>query len=136
MPRGFRQVLLISIGVAGAVLAGLALTKRDREIRTEILLNAPPEEVWRVLTATAEYPSWNPFIVSLKGTLAVNEKLAITVRPPGGSGMSFTPIVLTVTPNRELAWRGNLPVPGNPPATAARDSCTPNISLACSSAPR
>jgi len=106
-----RAILRIAV-VFVLLLAVLALIQQDRELRTEITINAPPETVWRVLTATAAYPEWNPFLVRLQGRLAPGEKLAITVRPPGGSEMSFTPTVLAVLPNRELAWRGDLPIPG------------------------
>lgn len=112
MRRGIVRFLVILAGLIGVFLCVLAFTQKDREIRTEIVIDAPPEEVWRVLAATAEYPAWNPFIVSLKGTLGVDETLKITIRPPGGSEMSFTPRVLVATPNRELAWRGSLPIPG------------------------
>lgn len=112
MPRGFLLFVLIFIVITGLIAGALVLMQKDREIRTEIVIAAPPEAVWRVLTATAEYPSWNPFLVSLKGTLAHDEKLEVTVRPPGGSEMSFLARVLVATPNQELAWRGGVVVPG------------------------
>ncbi|HEY3441266.1 MAG TPA: SRPBCC domain-containing protein [Paludibaculum sp.] len=106
-----RAILRIAV-IFILLLVILALTHQDRELRTEISIDAPPETVWRVLTATAAYPEWNPFLVRVQGGLAAGEKLAITARPPGESEMSFTPTVLAVLPNRELAWRGDLPIPG------------------------
>jgi uncharacterized protein YndB with AHSA1/START domain len=38
-----------------------------KEIKTEILINASPDKVWAILTDFDNYPSWNPFITSLKG---------------------------------------------------------------------
>lgn len=38
------------------------------EIRTEIIINAPKEKIWKILTDFASYPEWNPFIVSINGT--------------------------------------------------------------------
>lgn len=108
MLRGILRTVILFV----LLLAVLALMQQDRELRTEITINAPPEAVWRVLTATAAYPEWNPFLVRIEGRLAPGEKLAITVRPPGGSEMNFAPTVLAVVPNSELVWRGDLPIPG------------------------
>jgi len=112
MPRGIRLYLAIFAAIFVLSLAALALTSKDRIIRTELTIDAPPETVWRVLTATADYPSWNPFIVSLKGDLVAGHKLEATARPPGGMEMNFSAIVVEVKPNRELVWRGDLLMPG------------------------
>jgi len=83
-----------------------------REIHTEIEIDAAPEEVWRVLTDFAAYPSWNPFVRSVSGELREGARLEIFVQIPEGRGMKFTPKVLRVEPARELRWIGSLPVPG------------------------
>jgi hypothetical protein len=43
------------------LLVGFVLHK-DTEIQTDIWIERPPTDVWQILTATDEYPSWNPFI--------------------------------------------------------------------------
>lgn len=112
MPDGFLRVVAIFFVVIGLLLGALRLTQADRNIRTQIEIGAPPETVWRVLTGTGSYAYWNPYIVSLKGMLAPGEKLEVTVRPPGAMEMSFVARVVAATPNRELAWRGGIVVPG------------------------
>ena len=112
MAQGLFRFIAIFIAIVMVALAVLALLQKDRQLYTEIVIDATPESVWRVLIATNQYPDWNPFLVSLKGNLAVGEKLQVTARPPGGSEMSFTPTVLSVIPNRELIWRGDIPIPG------------------------
>jgi hypothetical protein len=83
-----------------------------REIQTEIRIEAPPAEVWRVLTDFAAYPAWNPFVKRVEGELRVGARLEIFVQVPEGRGMKFKPEVLRVEEARELRWLGSLPVPG------------------------
>ncbi|WP_321478291.1 SRPBCC domain-containing protein [uncultured Paludibaculum sp.] len=112
MPRGFPLFVLAFCLVIFFCWIGLTITHEDRTIDTEITIAAPPEAVWRILTDTGNYAMWNPFILTLSGTLSDGEKLHVTVRPPGDSEMDFVVRIVTITPNRELAWRGGLAVPG------------------------
>ena len=81
-----------------------------REIRTEIEIGAPPEEVWRVLTDFETFPEWNPLVKSAAGELREGGRLEIFVQVPEGRGMKFRPKVLRVEPARELRWVGSLPL--------------------------
>jgi hypothetical protein len=80
-------------------------------IRDEIELDAPPADVWRVLTDTAAYLDWNPFVTRLTGDLAVGGRLEVHIAPPGGRAMTFRPTVTVVRPERELRWLGRLLLP-------------------------
>ncbi|MGB0084338.1 MAG: SRPBCC domain-containing protein [Rhodomicrobiaceae bacterium] len=81
-------------------------------IATEILIAAPPERVWSVLTDFAVYPEWNPFIITAEGEPLVGQRLRATFRPPGGSAQTFKPVVLRAEAPQALVWRGSLPIPG------------------------
>ena len=83
-----------------------------RTITTTIDLDATAEEVWDVLTDTAAYPRWNPFITRLDGTLEVGNRVQLRIAPPGGKPMAFRPTVTHVEPGRRLAWLGRLLIPG------------------------
>ena len=83
-----------------------------RHISATVDLDAPPDRVWTVLTDTAKYSTWNPFITKLGGTLAVGQKLDIRIAPPGSKPMSFRPTVTDVQPAHRLAWLGHLGFPG------------------------
>lgn len=78
------------------------------DLRTEVEINAPPSAVWEVLTDTARYQEWNPFITSLEGTLVVGGDLSVVVSPPESSDLRFRPRVLVCDPEVELRWRGAL----------------------------
>jgi hypothetical protein len=79
---------------------------------SEIEIQSSPEKVWELLTDTAKFPEWNPFLRRLSGRLAVGEKLVVYIQASGAMGMEFRPVVLKVEPNRELRWLGRLLLPG------------------------
>jgi hypothetical protein len=78
----------------------------EKEIVTEIEINAPPSRVWQVLTDFEKYASWNPFIKKISGVAARNEKLEVHMPDPRGRTMTFAPTVLVAEKNRELRWLG------------------------------
>jgi hypothetical protein len=81
-------------------------------IQTEILIQAPPSEVWRTLTDFEAFQDWNPFIQSIQGSLKREEKLHISIQIPGGSSMKFTPIIQAISPNSKLIWKGKFLIQG------------------------
>lgn len=74
-----------------------------KQIKTSIKINAAPEQVWKVLTDFSSYPKWNPFVKSLEGEVAVNNKIKIQL-----PGMQFQPKVLAYEPAKEFRWLGSL----------------------------
>ena len=79
-----------------------------KEIKTEILIYASPEKIWSILTNFDNYPSWNPFIKSIKGEVKVGNKITARIEPLEASGMTFKPKILTLETNKELSWLGHL----------------------------
>ena len=78
----------------------------EKEIVTEIEINALPTRVWQVLTDFEKYPTWNPFIKKIIGIPARNEKLEVHMPDPRGGMMVFSPDVLVAERERELRWLG------------------------------
>ncbi len=83
-----------------------------RTIETSIRIAASPARVWSVLMDFEAYPSWNPFIVALKGEKRVGGHLETVIALPGGKPQTFRPVVIELMPERVFCWRGSLPVPG------------------------
>ena len=81
-------------------------------ISTEVEIDAPPAAVWDVLTDLDSYASWNPFMVSSQGTVAVGERLENRMQPPGGKAMTFRPTVTVADANEVFEWLGRLGLPG------------------------
>jgi uncharacterized protein YndB with AHSA1/START domain len=71
--------------------------------RADDEIAAPIEEVWRILTAVEEWPTWNPDVksVSIAGPVVPGE----TFRWKAGPA-SITSTVTHVVPPRLIAWTG------------------------------
>lgn len=108
---GWVGIGIVAVVVAASVVS-LAYTKvRPKIIERSVTIDATAEQVWSVLTDTAAYPQWNPFIVSSTGDIAVGSTLTNTLRN-NGSDMVFSPTVLVAQKDRELRWIGRFGVPG------------------------
>jgi hypothetical protein len=94
------------------LIAVFNLSAMALEIKTEIKINATPEEVWKILTDFNGYPNWNPFIKSIKGQVVIGEKITVRIEPPEAKGMTFKPKIVTFAKNIELSWLGHLLLPG------------------------
>lgn len=57
-------------------------TSMEKEIVTEIEINASPSRVWQVLTDFEKYPTWNLFIKKISGIATRNEKLEVHMPDP------------------------------------------------------
>ena len=86
--------------------------KQIKEIRSEIVIEAPSEKVWSILMKFDAYSDWNPFIQNISGDAKVNEKLRTFLKPPDAKGMKFKPRVVKVEKGREFRWLGHLFFPG------------------------
>jgi hypothetical protein len=78
-----------------------------RVLDTTIDINASPARVWEVLVDFPRWKDWNPFVTSVVGTLAVGDRLHITVSPPGIKPMEFSPKVFTVQHCEQILWGGS-----------------------------
>ncbi len=79
-----------------------------KELRTEIIINATPDQVWKVLTEFTSYGEWNSFMV-VEGKLAVGERLKNTM-VLNGKTQVFKPIIQKVEENKTFEWLGSLPL--------------------------
>lgn len=86
----------------------ISLPLMAKEIKTEIVIHATPEKIWKILTDFENYVQWNSFITSIKGEVEEGNKIVVRIKPPNGKGMTFKPTILTKTDNKELSWRGKL----------------------------
>ncbi len=81
-------------------------------VETRVLIAAPPEAVWRVLTDLERWSEWNTMIRYEGGRLAVGERLVLRLTPRSGAGYAFRPTVTALDAPRRLAWVGRTGVPG------------------------
>lgn len=78
----------------------------EKEIFTEVEINASPSRVWQFLTDFEKHPTWNPFIKKISGRPVKNDKLEVHMPDPGGGTMVFSPTVLEAKKDKELRWLG------------------------------
>jgi hypothetical protein len=79
-----------------------------KELKTEIIINAPTTKVWQVLLDFENYPNWNPFIKNIAGATTVGGQLKAFIQPPDAGGMTFKPTVLVSDTDQEFRWLGKL----------------------------
>jgi hypothetical protein len=105
-----RRRLLIGLGGFLALLIGYSVyaIARPTVLRTELEIDATPDQVWGVLADRESYPDWNPFIVSSTGDLVVGSTITNVLRDTNGKETEFTPKLLAVDPGRELRWIGKI----------------------------
>ncbi len=106
------RVLKVFAWIIVLALAGIAAAfsfPPERDVTTSIMIAAPPAQVWKVLTDTADYPAWNPGMV-LTGALTVGNVIEHD-EGHGRDRMVFHPTITTVAPDHALAWLGHLGPP-------------------------
>lgn len=78
------------------------------EIHTSIIIDAPAFEVWHTLTDFANYPTWNPFIRSIKGDLKVSKKLEMEIMLANDKPVIMDPIITEIDLERKIIWSGRI----------------------------
>lgn len=81
----------------------------EREVYTEVEIDAPPAAVWSVLADLGTWSQWNPVVhgVELHGPLAEGTRGTLSLNLGGPVGVRKLGVVMeTVRENEELAWRG------------------------------
>jgi len=76
------------------------------DIDTEIVISAPVETVWAVLSDIDAYAEWNPYHVSVSGKLQEGSELSLDILKPNGKAVHIKPHVLEIDPHRSLVWGG------------------------------
>ncbi len=65
---------------------------------------APPERVWELLADAGSYDDWNPAVLSIDGTVAIGEKLALeSIANPG---RTFKLKVTEMRAPSHMVWSG------------------------------
>lgn len=83
-----------------------------KSIKTQITIDASPEQVWAVLIDFDQYPEWNPFLISVKGAPVVGTFLDNEIKTNEKKIMKFQPEVLVAEANSEFRWIGKTFIKG------------------------
>ena len=107
-----RRVVLKGIFVSVVGVIGILLVlHEDLGVHADNLIDRPPADVWKVVSDSAAYAAWNPFITQVDGDF----KEGATVRIVLGNmpdAKVFNPTVLLVRPEHDLCWLGSVWIRG------------------------
>jgi hypothetical protein len=75
-------------------------------------IDAPIEKAWSVLSDTAAYPTWNPFVKRLDGQLAPAQRIEVTLALEGRKLQKMKPRIVGYEPGRSFEWLGQVGLRG------------------------
>lgn len=102
-----RKVLKWVIAPLMLVAIVLALTGR-KTFHVEMIVPAPPEQVWAVLMDTSAYGDWNPVFTKVEGAYRKGATVRNTVQAPDGQILNIQATVKVLNQNRELRQTGGI----------------------------
>jgi uncharacterized protein YndB with AHSA1/START domain len=79
-----------------------------RSYEATAMIDAPPEQVWPVLTDIAAWTRWDSGVTKVDGRLALGEKLRITVE--ANPERAFPVKVVTLSEPERMVFRGGMPL--------------------------
>ena len=77
---------------------------------TMVVINAPPERVWQVLTDAPAYHEWNPEIIGVEGEMGLGKRIVARVRLGDGALRRVPMRVSRFEVPSRMEWLGGLPL--------------------------
>lgn len=77
-----------------------------RSVHTEVIIDAPPERVWRELTDFAEMPSWSRSLQGIRGELRPGGRVVVTFLTGAGRVRAVGHELVVFEEGRALGWTG------------------------------
>lgn len=78
-----------------------------KSFSTTIDIQASAETVWAILTNAAQYAEWDPTLIKMEGTIALNQQL--TIYSKLAPNRAFTPKVVTFEAPYRMVWSSGMP---------------------------
>ena len=79
-----------------------------KSFTASIVIRAPVERIWSLLTDAERYPMWNSTVERISGRIAPGEKIAVYTKMT--AGRAFPVSVTEFSANRRMVWSGGLPL--------------------------
>jgi hypothetical protein len=79
-----------------------------KSFAASIVIRAPVERIWSLLTDAERYPMWNSTVERISGRIAPGEKIAVYTKMT--PGRAFPVSVTEFAVNRRMVWSGGLPL--------------------------
>lgn len=104
-----KSFIYIALAVIAVALVVLYFTGK-KSAHSEVVINAPAQKVWQVLTDTQQYPQWNPTLQLAKGELATGNKVTYQFTQDAENSYEVTATVRAIEPNKLLHQNGGMPL--------------------------
>ena len=79
-----------------------------KEYNATALIEASPATIWDLLADAPNYPSWNPTVDRVEGTIAPGETIKVLVKV--NPGRAFPVKVTEFKPAEKMVWSGGMPL--------------------------
>ena len=101
-----KVALAVTAALTGGVIAMALLG--HKVVHTEIVVPAPPQAVWAVLTDPAGYAEWNPILVRAEGEYRAGQQIRYRMRDEAGKESDITSTVIALDPPRAIEQFGGM----------------------------
>ncbi len=111
---GKGKTLFLILVILSFLVCAILLTKGNdmREIKTEIVIAAPQEKVWAVLSEVGNWKDWSPIIQEASGKAALGSKLSVTMcgkdGKTGKAGPKYEPVITVFEEPRRFQWKATM----------------------------
>jgi hypothetical protein len=109
-----RRAWIVVTGVAFAWLVVVAWLRPHAEgpplftVEHAVEIHAPADTVWSVLTETAAYPDWNPYVLAIDGELVEGQRVDVTILQEDWRGpLTVSPRIVRMEAGSMLHWHGS-----------------------------
>lgn len=97
---------LLFTGIVWLAIEG----NKVHEIKTEVVIAAPPAAVWTVITDIDKWQEWSPIIKASHGDVSIGSTLDITMvgKEAGKDGPQYTPVITALDVPTYFRWRAHM----------------------------
>lgn len=100
--RALAMTAVLALGVVILAFTG------HKFVHTELIIPAPPEEVWAVITDPASYSEWNPILVHAEGEYKDGAVMRYRMRSEAGKESDINSTVVRFEKGRRLDEFGGI----------------------------
>jgi hypothetical protein len=80
-----------------------------KEIKTEIEIKAPIEQVWKTLVDFNNWKNWNPIVSDVSGSSSLGSKLSVIMRGKNGKAtQKYQPVISNFESPKSFRWRAKM----------------------------
>ncbi len=79
-----------------------------KEIKGSVMVNAPASKVWERVIDFPSYPTWNPFIVQMKGELKEGSAFEVVISTPNKKEIRLRSRAVKVENGKEALFKGTV----------------------------